>query len=294
MKLSAVLRIGSSVLALIAAAFGTGTRAGAQSAGSVGAVNPNATGTPPGGGSRTLAIGNSVVRNEVLKTSATGTLHVTLTDKTTLNLGPSTTMTVNTYVYNPSSGQGSMQASVRSGLLRYVGGKTSHDGNATVNTPVATIGIRGNMVIIECGLVGGCRITSLAEGEISIRNNVNAVAILRPGYTVTVASADAPIPEPTRADPAAIQTAFLLTTSRPGQTGGASRIPTEAQAARRGLGSDTLPSNAGSALDAASVLSLQQIIGRNSAQGRQLRQIQQRPRQPIVIDTRTNPYGDSK
>lgn len=292
MKLSAILRIGSSVLALVAAALGGGSRAHAQSAGSVGAVNPNATGTPPGGASRTLAIGNAVVRNEVLKTSATGTLHVTLSDKTTLNLGPGTTMTVDRYVYDPSSGQGSMQASVKSGLLRYVGGQTSHTGNAAVNTPVATIGIRGNMVIIECGPLG-CRVTSLAGGEVSVRNSVNEVLILRPGYTVLVASADAPIPEPTRADPAAIQAAFLLTTSRPGQAGGAARIPTEAQTARRGLGSDALPSNAGSPLDYSSVLSLQQIIGRNSAQGRQPRQVQ--PRQaPATDNARPNSYGDTR
>lgn len=296
MKLSAVLRIGSGVLALVAAALTPNTRANAQSAGSVGAVNPNATGTPPGGSSRALAVGNAVVRDEVLKTSATGTLHVTLSDRTTLNLGPGTTMTIDRYVYDPASGNGSMRASVRSGLLRYVGGQTSHAGEATVATPVATIGIRGNMAIIAFDPPRGLRVTSLAAGVISVRNRVSEVLITRPGYTVVVASADAPIPEPTRADPAAIQTAFILTTSPPGQRGGATRIPTDAQAARRGLGSAPLPSDAGAPLDYASVLSLQQIIGRNSAQGRQPRRVLPRQQaQPVASDDgRTNPYGDAR
>lgn len=296
MKLSALLRLGSSGLALIAGAIAPHTRANAQSAGSVSAVNPNATGTPPGGSSRSLAIGNAVVRSERLQTSPTGTLHVSFSDKTTLNLGPNTTMTIDRYVFDPSSATGSMQTSVKSGLLRFVGGQSSHDGDASVQTPVATIGIRGNMAIIACDPTGGCRVISLAQGAISVRNRVSEVLIERPGYTVLVASADQVIPQPTRADPAVIEAAFIATTSRAGQTGGASRIPTEAQAGRRGLGSATLPSNAGSPLDYSSVLSLQQIIGRNSAQGRQPRRVL--PRQPQAApqpqDTRTTPYGDSR
>lgn len=299
MKLSAVLRIGSSVIALIAGAIAPHTRANAQSAGSVGAVNPNATGTPPGGSSRSLAIGNAVVRNERLQTSSTGTLHVTFSDKTTLNLGPNTTMTVDRYVYDPARGTGSMQASVKSGLLRFVGGQSSHDGRASVETPVATIGIRGNMAIIAFDAVSGLRVISLAQGAITVRNRVSEVVIERPGFMVAVASADQVIPQPTRADPAAIEAAFVATTSRPGQTGGASRIPTEAQAARRGLGSATLPSNAGSPLDYASVQSLQRVIGRNSAQGRQPRQVLPRQQaapqtQTQKQETRTTPYGDSQ
>src|SRR6478672_10194654 len=103
MTLKSLLRVGGSLLPLILNLIAPLHRAVAQSAGSVGAVNPNATGTPPGGGARTLALGNSVVRNEKLQTNATGTLHVTFTDKTTLNLGPNTTVVVDKYAYDPST-----------------------------------------------------------------------------------------------------------------------------------------------------------------------------------------------
>jgi hypothetical protein len=267
MAMGRSLQFGTSVFALLLGAVAPLSRALAQNAGSVGAVNPSATGTPPGGSARSLALGTSVVRGERLQTSATGTLHVTFNDRTTLNLGPSTSMTIDRYVYDPASGEGSMQASLRSGLMRYVGGQTSHDGNASVKTPVATIGIRGNMVVVGYDRSCGWRITSLAPGSVSVANGAGGTSIERPGFTTCVSSFNAPIPEPVRADPANIETAFAVTTSRPGQTGGAARIPTESQAGRRGLGSVPLPSNSGSPLDYLSIFSIQNDLGRNAAQG---------------------------
>ena len=277
------LRFGTSLFALILGAFAGFTRAGAQSAGSVGAVNPNATGTPPGSSARPLAIGNAVVRNERLQTSATGTLHVTFSDRTTLNLSPNSTIVIDEYVYDPASGAGSLKASVQSGLMRFVGGQLSHDKGVVVTTPVATIGIRGDMVVIQYKPGCGWEVTSLAQGEISVRNSVSEKLIRRPGYTLCVASSDQVIPDPIRANPAAIEQAFNATLSRPGQTGGATRLPTDAQAARLGIGSAPLPSNGGSTLDALSAITVQQGVARSSAQGRQPRQVQ---------PTRsTTPYG---
>src|SRR5437763_12429551 len=158
------LRWGTSLFALILGSFTTLTRGQAQTAGSVGAVNPSATGTPPGGSARSLAIGNTVVRNERLQTSATGTLHVTFSDSTTLNLGPNTNVVIDNYVYNPASRTGTLRASVKSGLMCFVGGQISHGPGANVSTPVATIGIRGNMVIVEYNPGCGWQITSLAGG----------------------------------------------------------------------------------------------------------------------------------
>jgi hypothetical protein len=284
-RLKHALQFATSIFALSLSSLATLTRAGAQTAGSVGAVNPAATGTPAGGSARSLVIGSSVVRNERLQTSPTGTLHVTFNDKTTLNLAPSTTLVIDNYVYDPSSDSGTLQASLRSGLMRFVGGAISHKTGATLTTPVATIGIRGNMVIVEHIPTCGWQITSLAQGEISVSNRVSERRITRPGYTVCVASADQIIPEPTRANPAAISQAFDATLSRSGQTGGATRPPTDAGAARGGVGSAPLPSISGSPLDALSPFAIQRGIGRNSAQGRQPRQ--------VVPAPPANPYGSN-
>lgn len=278
MTLKGLLRIGSSALSLLVG-VGPFHKADAQPAGSVGAVNPSATGAPPGGAARTLTIGNSIVRNERLQTSTTGTLQVSFNDRTTLSLGPNTNMVVDQYVYNPATGAASLQTSVKSGLVRFVGGQSSHQGNASVQTPVATIGIRGNMAIVQFDPTCGWRITSLAQGVLTIRNNVSEVRIERPGFTVCVASADQVIPQPTRADPGMIQQAFSATLSRPGQTGGAIRLPTDVQASQFGVGSPALPSASGSPLDYQGILSIQEEFGANAAQGRQ---------------GEPNPYGNAR
>jgi hypothetical protein len=288
--LKGLLRIGTSALSLLVG-LGPFHKADAQSAGSVGAVNPSATGAPPGGAARTLAIGNSIVRNERLQTSATGTLQVSFNDRTTLSLGPNTNMVVDQYVYNPATGAASLQTSVRSGLVRFVGGQSSHQGNATVQTPVATIGIRGNMAIVQFDPTCGWRITSLAQGVLTIRNNVSEVRIERPGFTVCVASADQVIPQPTRADPGMVQQAFAATLSRPGQTGGAIRLPTDVQASQFGVGSPTLPSASGSPVDYQGILSLQQEFGANAAQGRNRGRL---PEQTTAPPDSPNPYGNAQ
>jgi hypothetical protein len=288
MALSGPLKLGSSLIALIVSVFAPHTRANAQNAGTVGAVNPSASGTPPGAGTRTLAIGNNVVRNERLQTSAAGTLHVVLADRTTLNLGPNTDLVIDRLVYDPASGEGSLSTRMSKGLLRFVGGQTSHSGNATVQTPVGTIGIRGNMVVVRFDPAVGWIVTALGQGVITVRNGVSEVQITRPGFSVIVTSATAPIGPPFRESPAAIEFAFAQTMSRPGQRGGASRPPTNAGAAQLGIGAGSLPSSGGSALDYQSIMSIQPGLGRNSAQGRQPQRA--RPGRPPA---ETNPYGNA-
>lgn len=293
-QLSRSFRFATGFLALILGLFAPLARAWAQSAGSVGAVNPSATGTPPGAAARSLAIGTSIVRNERLQTSPTGSLHVTFNDRTTLNLGPNTNLVINQYVYDPASGNGSLRASVTSGLLRFVGGQTSHDGAATVTTPVATIGIRGNMMVVRYVPGRGWEITSLAQGVIQVSNRVNTVLIERPGFTVLVTGIDQLIPEPIRANPASVEQSVTATLSGPGRTGGSKRRPTDAELARRGFGSFSLPSASGSPLDYLSIFSAQTNTGRNSARGRQPRQVV--PKTPPPPTARpapatTNPYA---
>jgi hypothetical protein len=51
---------------------------------------------------------------------------------------------IDSFVYDPDTGIGQMVTSLAKGALRFVGGELSHQGAATLKTPVATIGIRRN------------------------------------------------------------------------------------------------------------------------------------------------------
>src|SRR5581483_3846417 len=110
-----------------------------QTVGKTAAVNPSATGS----GGRTLTVGADIVHKERIKTSGSGTLQLLFLDRTTLNVGPNSDLVIDEYVFDPKANTGKMSVSLGKGLMRFVGGQISHDGNATVSTPSAVIGIRG-------------------------------------------------------------------------------------------------------------------------------------------------------
>ena len=116
----------------------------AQTVGTTGAVNPASTGTPPGGSTRTLNIGSDVVFKERIQTTASGALQVLFVDRSALNIGANSDITIDEFVYNPNAGTGSFVASLAKGSLRFVGGQISRNSGVTLRTPSATIGVRGS------------------------------------------------------------------------------------------------------------------------------------------------------
>lgn len=170
MRASNVLAAAS--LTLLVTFGAAGDAAWSQKVGTTGAVNPASTGTPPGGGSRTLEIGGDVVYRERIRTTASGSLQVLFVDTTTLTVGPNSDLTIDQFVFDPGAGSGTFIASLAKGSLRFVGGKISHTAGATIKTPVATMGIRGGVTFIAvdgakfeaiCG-AGSCTVDPNASG----------------------------------------------------------------------------------------------------------------------------------
>jgi hypothetical protein len=236
----------ASLITLLAVA-GVAPHAQAQTSGRVGAVNPDATGTPPGAAARTLTIGTNVVYKERVQTSAQGSTQILLPDTSTLNVGRNSSIVIDEYVYDPNAGTGKMVASVSKGVMRFVGGQISHTVGVTVNTPVATLGIRGGVATVAYPIPPGFTAADPrlagARGEIVIghvgsvilKNNAGSV-IVRPGYMTWVSGPNDPIPEPFPVPDALLRQMMATLTSRPGQTGGVKDLPTDQMAARLGFG----------------------------------------------------------
>ncbi len=247
-------RIRSHLFALLTVLFAIAavTHADAQNAGRVGAVNPDARGTPPGGGSRTLTIGGNVVYKEKIQTSAQGSTQIIFPDTSTLNVGRNSSITIDEYVYDPNAGTGKMVASVSKGVLRFVGGQISHTAGVTINTPTSTLGIRGGAVTIMYpippGFGGGDPNLVNAKGELVIghvgvtviSNNTGSV-MLQPGFATFVTGPNDPIPPPFRISDLTLAQIMALLTSKPGQSGGAIDLPTDQMATRQGYGGTNLP-----------------------------------------------------
>ena len=96
---------------------------------------------------RALAVGNPVFRDETIRTGPNGHLHVLLLDESNLTIGPSSELTIDEFVYDPDTGTGRMVMQQAEGVMRFVGGQISKQAPVTVETPAATLGIRGGVVI---------------------------------------------------------------------------------------------------------------------------------------------------
>lgn len=121
----------------------------AQSVGAAAAVRPSSTGTPPGAAARTLQVGTQIVQKERIRTTGTGSLQVMFNDKSTMTIGPNSDLVIDEFVYSPGGSGGSFATNLTKGALRFVGGQISHKDGATINTPVATLVVRGGAAVVS-------------------------------------------------------------------------------------------------------------------------------------------------
>ena len=114
------------------------TASNAQSRiGSANSVKPEASGTIAG----TLSAGSGVHSNETIKTGSAGQAGLGFVDKTNLHVGPSSSVRLDKFVYDPNKGTSSVVIDATKGAFRFsTGGK---GGDAKIKTPHGTLGIRG-------------------------------------------------------------------------------------------------------------------------------------------------------
>ena len=206
---------------MLAVAAVTAVPAAAQQVGTATAVNPLSDSTPPGAATVTLTVGSRIVHKERIHTTPSGTVQLLFLDKSTLSIAPNTSILIDEYVYDPNSRSGHMLTSLTEGALRFVGGNLSHEGEATIATPAAAIGIRGGAVTVISGT------TVIAHyGVITIHNGAGTVTISRPDFKVTVLNWNTPPSEPERVTQAEIAHYLQLLTSKPGQNGGVGGLKT--------------------------------------------------------------------
>jgi hypothetical protein len=206
------------VTVLLASAILTAVPAAAQQVGTATAVNPLSESTPPGATTVALTVGSHIVHKERIHTTPSGTVQLLFLDKSTLSIAPNTNLLIDEYVYDPSADSGHMLVSLTEGALRFVGGKLSHQGEASVATPAAAIGIRGGTATVVYGK-NGTRVID-HYGVITIHNGAGTTVIDRPGFVVTILNWNTPPGEPERVAEAEIAHYLQLLTSGPGQNGG--------------------------------------------------------------------------
>ncbi len=200
------------------------------------AVNPAAAGTPPGAASHQLVVGSDVVFRERVITTDEGQAQILFLDQSSLMVGPNSTVVIDEFVYDPNTGKGNIAATLTQGSFRYIGGKLSKQGNATLKTPVATIGIRGSDVTVTFDSAKNQADVVTTHGTASVQT-LGGVLGLRTGFGTTINSADRPPAPPAALTAAQILAVNGLFEGKAGKSAGAPELPTDKKVSESGIGS---------------------------------------------------------
>jgi hypothetical protein len=221
-----------SVLGL-AALLALGAGAAAQEkVGVDSAVDQSANGTPPSAPTRRLELGEDILHNERIVTTSDGQTQVLLLDASALTVGPSSDVTIDNFVYDPNTGTGQMAMSATRGVMRFVGGKISKQDNAvTMNTPVASLGIRGGVFLLSISPSGKLDVVFLYGKALTVTANGQTQMVTRPGWSVAVNGQGATPSPPAPASANTVATILALLSGRPGASGGSAHPPTNASLA---------------------------------------------------------------
>src|SRR3954470_2331045 len=96
-----------------------------------------------------LHMGDDVEKGDVVQSGSDSTLGVTFVDGTVFGLSSNARMVLNEMVYDPNGSNNSSLISLVAGTISFVAGETAKHGDMKVDTPVATMGIRGTAVLTQ-------------------------------------------------------------------------------------------------------------------------------------------------
>src|SRR4029078_2020518 len=108
-------------------------------------------------------VGDSVYLGDTVSTGGDGRVGISFNDGTAFDLSPNARMVMNEFVYDPNSKSNSSLLSLTKGTFTFVAGKIAKSGDMKVNTPVATMGIRGTTPRVEIAEDGSVKFSTLIE-----------------------------------------------------------------------------------------------------------------------------------
>jgi hypothetical protein len=140
-----------------------------------------------------LRVGTDVQANEIISTTTNDRAHLVFLDGTTLTIGPSSQLTIDKFVYDPTTQKGELAVNATKGVFRVIGGRISKTSAITVTTPSATMGIRGGIMVFGVQ----------ASATTSIFVYGNSMTVTANGVTQTVTVPGLSVSTPTGGTPGA-------------------------------------------------------------------------------------------
>jgi FecR-like protein len=133
-----------------------------------------------------IAVGDAVVRDEVVSTSANSDARIGLIDNTKLALGPNSTLKIDRAVYSEESRYKQIVISLTEGAFRFVTGRSDKK-SYRIDTPTASIGVRGT--ILDILISENKTLVTLQDGQANVCAGTKCTQLLQRGHTADVTRA---------------------------------------------------------------------------------------------------------
>jgi hypothetical protein len=150
--------------------------------------------------------GTRVEMNDAIKTAA-GKIGIRFEDNTTVQVNENSRLVIDDFVYDPKARGGKLAVNVASGTVRYASGQIAKNNpqNVAVNTPTATIGVRGTDFTATVDELGASTIILLPScppgwrdverdcktGSITVDSDAGQVVLTKPFQATRVESRSA-------------------------------------------------------------------------------------------------------
>lgn len=149
---------------------------------------------------------NSPVEMNDTVVTAKSRATLTFDDNTTVKITEQSKLVIDDFVYDPNKGSGKLAMKVVLGTARYASGQIAKTNpqNVAVNTPTATVAVRGtdfSMTVDELGrsvimLLPSCDKKACVTGAILVKNDAGEVFMDQPYQTTVVNSLTSPPSKP--------------------------------------------------------------------------------------------------
>ena len=127
-------------------------------------------------------VGDFVYQGDVVKTGADGRIGINFADGSSFNLSTNARMALDEFVYDPNGKSNSTFFNLTNGTATFVAGSIAKSGDMKVDTPVATMGIRGTTPHVEISNDGSVKFSTLIEdGKSKVMKKLGPAKAQQPG-----------------------------------------------------------------------------------------------------------------
>ena len=145
-----------------------------------------------------LSNGSKIFFGDTIISNQNSNAQILFLDQTILTLGEDTELTIDEFIYDPNSHDGSFVSNVKSGTVKFITGQISKKNpeNLEVKFPSGTLGARGTEFVVlaenknESTVVllgpGPENSLGMIPGNLILSDGISSVNITNPGFEATI------------------------------------------------------------------------------------------------------------